>query len=161
VYILVELDTVLKNQQDKPIPTGVILASTLTAYNRVMYMTGSTEEDAIRWLDTHKIVDFDRIIDKSVGLVDVPLGHRQLTFARAQGRLELFITGDPALWVYAFEQGIPSVLFGHPDYSRAEFRPDAPKRVRTWDEVQVAIDKQNTLRTKDMRLSRTESLNFE
>ncbi|CAB5219012.1 hypothetical protein UFOVP221_16 [uncultured Caudovirales phage] len=137
------------------------MASTLTAYNRLTYMTSSTEEEAIRWLDTHKIVDFDSIIDKSVDLIDVPLGQRQLTFARAQGRVELFITGDPKMWVYAFEQGIPSVLFGHPDYSRAEFRPDAPKRVRSWDDIQEAIDKQNTIRTQDLRLTRTESLNFE
>ena len=137
------------------------MASTLTAYNRLTYMTASAEDEAIRWLDTHKIVEFDNIIDKSVGLVDEPLSKRQLIFARSRGPVELFITGDPSMWVFAFEQGIPSVLFGAPEYARPEFRPDAPKRVRSWDEVQEAVDKQNALRTQDLRLSRTESLNFE
>lgn len=161
MYILVELDTVLKTQEDRPIPAGVIMASTLTAYNRLTYMTASAEDEAIRWLDTHKIVEFDNIIDKSVGLVGETLSKRQLIFARSRGAVELFITGNPSMWVFAFEQGIPSVLFGAPDYARPEFRPDAPKRVRSWDEVQEAVDKQNAIRTQDLRLTRTESLNFE
>ena len=161
MYILVEIDGVLKDQNDTPIRTGVIMASTLTAYNRLTYISDTSEDEALRWLDTHKIVDFDQIVDSSVALVDEDLYKRQITFARAKGPVELFITADPSHWVYAFDQGIPSVLFGSPEYSRPEFRPDAPKRVRSWTDVEAAIDKQNALRTQDLRLTRTESLNFE
>jgi hypothetical protein len=41
-----------------------------------------------------------------------------------------------------------------------EFRPDAPKKVRSWDDIVAAVDKQNELRTKDARLARTDSINF-
>jgi hypothetical protein len=73
----------------------------------------------------------------------------------------LFITNDPTLWAYAFDLGIPSVMFGVPSYTRVEFRPDAPRERRTWSDIEEAIKKQNALRTNDARISRTEALNFD
>jgi hypothetical protein len=52
-------------------------------------------------------------------------------------------------------------MFGMPSYLRPEFRPDMPKKIRSWNQIEEAIEKQNVLRTQDARLSRTESLNFE
>jgi hypothetical protein len=52
-------------------------------------------------------------------------------------------------------------MFGAPSYTRPEFRPDAPKRLRAWNDIEKAIEEQNALRTQDARLSRTEALNFE
>jgi hypothetical protein len=161
MFIFVELDGVIKDHNDTPIPTGVLMVSTLTVYNRLTYLTSGTREEAERWLNVSKIVDFDNIIDKTVSLVDEPLAERQLKLARSRGPVELFITANPATWKYAFEQGIPSVLFASPDYTRPEFRPDAPKRMRSWDSIEAAIAEQNALRTQDARLSRTEALNFE
>jgi hypothetical protein len=112
-------------------------------------------------LDTNKVVDFDKIIDASAGLVNEDLGQRQINFARSLGPIDLFITNNPSLWSYAFDQGIASVMFGVPNYTRPEFRPDAPKRVRAWNDIEKSIEEQNVLRTNDARLSRTEALNFE
>jgi hypothetical protein len=161
MYIFVELDGVVKDQNDTPIPTGVLMVSTLTVYNRLTYLTSGTREDAQRWLNVNKIVDFDNIIDKRVSLVEEPLSERQIKYARSQGPIELLITANPATWKFAFELGIPVVLFASPDYTRPEFRPDAPKRQRSWDEIERAIKAQNELRTQDARLSRAEVTNFE
>jgi hypothetical protein len=159
--ILVELDGVLRNQADAPIPTGVILYQTLTAYNRMTIASSMNKEDTERWLNIHKIVDFDLMIDNSAHLEGENLVERQINVARSRGGVALFITANPQSWVYAFNQGIPCAMFGVPAYQRVEFRPDAPKRVRSWDSIVESVEKQNELMTKDVRLLRTEGLNFE
>lgn len=159
--ILVDVDGVMKGQNDEPISTGVIMVGTLSVYNQLTLMTASSEAEIKYWLDTNKIVDFDTIIDSSVQLADEPLAERQIKQARSKGLVDLFITNNPHNWVIAFEMGIPAVMFAVPAYTRPEFRPDAPRKVRAWSEIEATIKKQNELRTKDARLTRTESLNFE
>jgi hypothetical protein len=161
MQILVDLNGVLRGDKDQPISTGIIMVGSLSAWNRITLMSSLTAQQTQQWLDVNKVVDFDRILDSSVGLVDENLGERQINFARSAGAVELFITNDPKLWAYAFDQGIPSVMFGVPSYTRPEFRPDAPKKMRSWDDIEKAIEEQNVLRTNDARLLRTESINFE
>lgn len=159
--ILVDLDGVIRGQNDVPIATGVQLVGALSAWNKISYMTSSGTAEVTQWMDQNKVVDFDVVIDSSVGLEGEDLKERQVKYARSRGKVDMLITNDPKLWVFAFEQGITSIMFGHPSYLRAEFRPDAPKAIRSWDQIQEAIAKQNALRTQDARLTRTETLNFE
>jgi len=159
--IVVDLDGVLKSDKDQPIREGVILVGSLSSWNKITYLSSMSADETKYWLDINKIVDFDRIVDKTVGLVDENLGERQFNYARSLGLVEMYVTNNPSMWAYAFDQGIPAVMFGVPSYTRPEFRPDAPKRVRAWTDIEEAIEKQNALRTQDARLSRTEALNFE
>jgi len=161
MQILVELDGVLRNKDDGIISTGVLTYSMLTAYNRMTIMSSSTEEATLRWLNVNKVVDVDNIIDSSVALEGEDLAERQINFARSRGAIDLFITSNPKLWAYAFDLGITSIMFGVPSYIRPEFRPDAPKKVRSWDSIQEAIDRQNEARVKDLRLTRTNDVSFE
>ena len=161
MQILVDIDGVLKGQKDEPIGTGILMVGTLSVYNSLTFMGQGTEAEIIYWLDGNKVVDYDRIIDGSVGLVDENLKERQVKFARSRGPVDLLITNDPSLWAFAFDMGIPSAMFGVPSYTRVEFRPDAPKKVRAWNDIEEAIKQQNILRTQDARLTRTETLNFE
>jgi hypothetical protein len=161
MQILVELDGVLRNQEDAPISTGVLMYQTLTVYNRMTVMSSMSKPEVERWLNVNKIVDYDLIIDGSANLVGDDLKQRQINIARASTGVELFITADPTAWVFAFNQGIPCAMFGTPAYQRVEFRPDAPKKMRSWDSIVEAVEKQNELKTKDVRLLRTEGLNFE
>jgi hypothetical protein len=161
MHILVELDGVLRNTDDQIIPVGIIMASTLTVYNQLTYMSSMTRVETERWLNVNKIVDFDDVIDKTVALAGEGLQERQLNYARSRGAIDLFITGNPTLWAYAFNLGIPCVMFAQPSYLRPEFRPDAPKSMRSWADIEKAVEKQNELRTTDRRLTRTETLNFE
>jgi hypothetical protein len=124
-------------------------------------MTSLTKFEAETWMNQNKVVDFDHLIDSSVHLEGETLQERQIKHARSLGGVDLFITSNPKLWAFAFEMGIPSVMFGVPSYLRPEFRPDAPKRVRAWTDIEEAVNRQNELRTKDVRLTRTEGLNFE
>jgi hypothetical protein len=159
--IVVDLEGVLKGSQDDPIATGVILVAQLAAYNQIALMTAMKGAEAERWINVNKIVDFDALATADMALVDEDLKQRQLKFLRSQGGVGLVITNDPVFWAFAFEQGIPSIMFGVPTYTRPEFRPDAPKRVRAWSEIEAAIAKQNELRTKDKRLTQSEGVRFE
>jgi hypothetical protein len=137
------------------------MVGALSAYNQITFISSTTEAETKQWLDVNRIVDYDNVIANEVHLEGEDLKQRQITFARAKAGVGLVITGDPHVWAFAFEQGIPSVMFGVPSYVRPEFRPDAPKKVRAWAEIETAIERQNALRTQDARLTRTETLNFE
>lgn len=161
MQILVDVNGVLKGSKDEPIPTGILMIGTLSVYNQLTFIDSVSENEMKIWLNSNKIVDYDRLIDSSVRLEGEELAERQIKVARARGPVDLFITNNPHLWAFAFEMGIPSVMFGVPSYTRPEFRPDAPRKMRAWNEITEAIDKQNALRTEDARLTRTEALNFE
>jgi hypothetical protein len=159
--ILVELNGVLKSDSDKPIITGVMMYAALAAYNRVTIITDMREAEAIRWMNENKVVDYDKIIDSSVYLTDEEPVKRQINYARSLGGIELFLTNNPSHWAYAFDLGIPSVMFGVPSYTRAEFRPDAPRKVRAWTDIEEAVAKQNAIRTQDRRMAKHEGFRFE
>lgn len=161
MQIVVEIDGVLMGANDAPIATGVLMVGTLTVYNRMTFLSSGSSAETQRWMNQNKVVDYDLVLDNSVGLEGEDLVERQLNVARTKGPIDLFITANPDHWVYAFNHGIPCVMFGVPAYQRVEFRPDAPKRARSWDNIVEAVAKQNEIRTKDARLTRTESLNFE
>ena len=161
MHILVDIDGVLRGQKEEPIGTGILMVGTLSVYNSLTLMGTGTEAQIKYWLDNNKVVDYDRIIDETVSLVDEDLKERQIKLARSKGPVDLLITNSPSLWAFAFDMGIPSAMFGVPSYTRVEFRPDAPKKVRAWSEIEEAIKQQNILRTQDARLTRTETLNFE
>ena len=128
----------------------------LAAYNTITFMTELTKPQAEQWINVNKVVDYDNLVDSSVGLVGEELSQRQMKVARSKGNVDLFVTNNPTNWAAAFEQGIPSIMFGVPSYTRLEFRPDAPKKIRAWNDIENEIRKQNELRTKDKRVTKTD-----
>lgn len=159
--IVVELDGVLRgHRHDEPIPQGIMVVGALSAYNQITFITELGPLQAQQWLDQNKIVDFDRVFDSSVHLETEDLKQRQLKLARSKSTVELFITSNPSLWAFAFDQGIPSLMFGVPNYLRPEFRPDIEKPIRAWNEIEKAVAKQNELMTRDARVLRSETVRF-
>ncbi len=162
MHVVIDLDGVLKgDRNDEPIPTGIQFVGALSAWNKISFITEMPRRQAEHWINTNKIVDYDNLFDASLQLTGENLKERQLKFARSQGPIDLFITSNPKMWVFSFDLGIPSMMFGSPSYIRPEFRPDAPKKVRSWSEIEAAVKRQNELRTKDARLTRSEGVNFE
>jgi len=159
--ILVQMEGVVRSQDDDPISTGIIMTGTLTVHNQLTFMTELSEERAKTWLNINKVVDYDHLIDSSASLVYEELSQRQIDLSRAKGGIDLFITSDPKLWAYAFDKGIPSAMFGSPSHLPPHNRYDAPRRLRTWNEIESAIEKQNEFRTEAARARKTEALNFE
>lgn len=162
MQILVDLDGVIRGQDDEPIRNGILMYAALASYNRVTIMSPMPQRDTIDWMDMNKVVDYDAIVDDSVRLPDEDLKQRQVNYARASGGgIDILITNDPALWAYAFDLGITCVMFGAPKYTRTENRPDAPKKVRSWDAILESVEKQNALKTQAVRSMKDESVRFE
>lgn len=61
----------------------------------------------------------------------------------------MYVDSDPSMCAWVFEQQrIPAVLFSHPGFAGVENRPDAPKKVRRWSDIEAAVNRVNTSRAE-------------
>lgn len=148
--ILVNLDGVLSSESGEPIRAGVQLYYALNAGHRVALMTTRKEDDAKAWLTLHGIINYDDLITMSYKLGDDDLKKRQFLLSRSRAPIEMFVDSDPAMCAWVFEtQNVTSLLFSHPGYVRVEHRPDAPKKVRAWSEIEASVNRVNIARAKE------------
>ena len=148
--ILVSLDGVLSSDSGEPIRAGVILYYALNAGHRVALMTSRTEEDAKAWLTLHGIINYDDLITMSYKLGDDDLKKRQFLLSRSRAPIEMYVDSDPSMCAWVFEtQNVTSLLFSHPGFVRVEHRPDAPKKVRAWADIEEAVNRVNIAKVKE------------
>ena len=148
--ILVSLDGVLCSDTGEPIRAGVALYYALNINNRVALITSRKTADAEAWLNSHGIINYDDLIDASYHLEGEDLKKRQFILSRGRAPVEMYVDADPTMCAWAFEeQGVPAIMFMNPGYLAVERRPDAPKKVRKWTDIEEAIDRVNTARSKD------------
>lgn len=146
--ILVSLDGVLSSESGEPIRAGVALYYALNINNRVALMTSRGEEDAKQWLQNHGIINYDDLIDRSFDLEGEDIKKRQFTLSRSRAPIEMYVDSDPRMCAWVFETHmVPTVLFTHPGYVKVEHRPDAPKKVRAWSDIEESINRVNTARS--------------
>jgi hypothetical protein len=148
--ILVSLDGVISSDSGEPIRAGVALYYALNISNRVALMTSRTKEDAEHWLHSHGIINYDDLIDRSFHLEGEDLKKRQFIMSRSRAPIEMYVDADPTMCAWVFEeQGIPAVMFMNPGFLAVERRPDAPKKVRTWNQIEESINRVNIAKSKD------------
>lgn len=148
--ILVALDGVLSSESGEPIRAGVQLYYALNLNNRVALMTSRKTDDAKHWLDSHGIINYDDLIDRSYYLEGEDLKKRQFIMSRSRAPIEMYVDSDPVMCAWVFEeQGIPAIMFMNPGYLSIERRPDAPKKFRTWDQITESIDRVNTHKSRE------------
>ena len=148
--ILLSLDGVLSSDTGEPIRAGVMLYYALNISNRVALMTSRTTADAEHWLNSHGIINYDDLVDRSFYLEGEDLKKRQFVMSRSRAPIELYVDSDPTMCAWVFEeQGIPAIMFMDPGYLSVERRPDAPKKVRTWDQIEESIDRVNTHKSRE------------
>ena len=147
--ILVSLDGVLSSESGEPIRAGVALYYALNMNHRVALMTSRTDEDAKQWLQSHGIINYDDLIDRSFHLEGEDLKRRQFTVSRSRAPIEMYVDSDPRMCAWVFqEQMVPTILFTHPGYARVEHRPDAPKKVRAWSDIEESVNRVNIARSE-------------
>ena len=147
--ILVSLDGVLSSDSGEPIRAGVALYYALNINNRVAIMTSRKEADAKQWLQSHGIINYDDLIDSSFELAGEDLKKRQFVISRSRAPIEMYVDADPTMCAWVFEeQRVPASLFSHPNFATGENRPDAPKKVRRWSDIEEAITKVNIARSE-------------
>ena len=69
--------------------------------------------------------------------------------ARSRQAVEMVVTAEPSLAAWSFENGIPALLFAHPDTMGIANRPDVPSKMRPWGSIEDVITKRNIKRSQD------------
>ena len=147
--ILVALDGVLSSESLEPNRTGVILYYALNNGHRVGIITKQKKDFADHWLKSHGIIGYDDLMGNEVHLEGEDLKKRQFLLQRSKAPIELYVDSDPAMCAWVFgEQNVPIILLTTPSYSPVEARPDAPSKVRKWNDIEAAIDKANLHRAE-------------
>jgi hypothetical protein len=145
------LDGVLRSENKTPIFEGVSLYKALNV-NGLVTLACEDQEEANRWCKEHKLVDIDGFIsNKTVGEYEdkdfLKIQHQQ-----ASGPLHLIVTADMDLAIKCLENGIKTLLWLHPVYLSAKFRPDGREGRKSWDAVVGELDRQVQLMLEDDRL---------
>ena len=143
-------DGVLKDDSGKPILQGVALFRSLQSHRRTVIICDKREYTEA-WLKTNNIVKIDDLVvsEETNNLTGMDI----INHCRSKGKIDLVVTADPELATRLLEQGLASVLFLEPKYIRPEFRPDAPRGVRAWEELTTEIIKQDDLYREDPRVN--------
>lgn len=150
--ILVALEGILSSHDKKPNRTGVMLYYYLIPHSRVAIYTEWSKRDAENWLAVNGIIDYAELIDSSSGLHGDDLSQRQITIARSRQPIDLLWTANPELAAWAFEKGIPSLVFAHPDSIAIPHRPG----MKAWSTIEESITKRNIQRSLDARKEQAE-----
>lgn len=146
------MDGVLRSASTKvPIYEGISLYKSLNVNGTVM-LACKDQEEALRWCKEHKLVDSDGFIsDASVADYEdkefLKVQHQQ-----AIGSVTLVITADVELATKCLENSIKTLLFLHPTYLSAKFRPDGRTGRKMWDDLVKELDRQVDMMIEDNRL---------
>ena len=156
------LDGVLRSETGDFVSDGLILYRSLHTVGRVVLLTSLDRTAADVWLMLHNLSDYDDVIDSSALLDPAEnLRTRQLQVARSRGSIDFYVDADPGMVAEAFQQGITSLLFSIPKYARPEFRPDAPKGIRKWDDIVAERTRQQAMKSADSRIRNDDRIGFE
>lgn len=148
--IVMFVDGVLRTESGAPIYQGLALYKMFNEDMRVVLLC-EDKPKTDRWLLQHKIVTLDDLVGRDVpGVLDDP-EFEQIKYLRSQGPIDVVITSNIDLSKKLLEEGIDSLLFLHPSYFKAEYRPDAPTGKRKWAEIEGEIDRQIEMLKEDPR----------
>lgn len=141
----------MRSETRVPIFEGISLYKSLNVNGTVM-IACDDQDEAMRWCKENKLTEFDGFIsNKTVGEYenkDLLKVQHQL----AAGPLHLVITADLELAKTLLEKGIKTLLFLHPIYLNAKFRPDGREGRKSWAAVVEELDRQIDLMKDDNRL---------
>lgn len=144
-----------QNNGDGVIHQGQLLYHALASTSKVALVSNSLHEDKVEyWLRINGFRDhaylFCARTDDPFEVAGSRL--RQIrSVTDTQHAVDLVIDPDPEIAAALMHEGIPTMLFLHPRYSRPEFRPDHEEEVTPWDRLVAEVDSQALLRTADTR----------
>lgn len=148
--IAIFVDNVLRGAGNAPIHQGLALYRMFNQDVRVVLLC----EDKAKtntWLLQHRIKKVDDLMDYGVPGIGEDKDLDLIKYVRAQGKLDMVITGDIELAKKLLELGIDTLMFLHPTYLRPEFRPDGRQGVRSWAVIQEEMEKQDQMHLNDPR----------
>ena len=151
--IVLFMDGVLRTDTKVPIFEGVSVYRALNNGTKVV-LAVDDEKEAVRWCKEHRFIEIDGFID-NVGLEAIHPHEKdfaKVQKVQSQGPIFLVVTCDLELAKICIENGIRVFLFLHPKYLSHKFRPDGREGRRSWDDIQIELDRQIELIAEDPRL---------
>lgn len=145
------MDGVLRSEGHVPIYEGIALYKSLNV-NGTVALACEDQDEAKRWCKQHKLVDVDAFISDATVADYENKDLLKVQHQQAQGRVDLVITSDVEFSKTCLEQGVKTLLFLHPIYLSAKFRPDGRIGRKSWDDLVGELDKQAEMLNKDERL---------
>lgn len=138
----------------QPLVAGLQIYRTLRRGYKVALLAHERDESKIlHWLRTNDVSDYTTVLaGGGAGEAERPAARREEQLRTLRGRgyaLDLVIDASPAVIAKAMHMGITALLFASPAYARPEFRPDAPRGIREWADMEGEIALQRELRTAE------------
>ena len=149
------------NDDGAPLVEGVRLCHTLKSMYRLVLTTVQSDvEKAKYWLLLNGMTEihfYEELVSRdhaAADLSDTLVRTLQVTRIRSRGfDLGLFVSADPEAVLQAVEAGIPSLLYAHPSYGWAGFRPDKRRLPKSWADIEDEVTRQRELKATDPRMT--------
>lgn len=127
-----------------PIRQGISLYRSLRSHGEVVLHTEDDLDKVRTWLGVHLPGERPALFDgPKLDIVRrVRLRNYDLLF---------YVDASPAACAAVMRRGVPALLFAVPEYSRPEFRPDAPQRQPEWAELAGELASQRSMADTDLR----------
>lgn len=135
-------------------PNGLALLTTLIPIGRVTLLADGYDRDRLvleHFLKFHRITGYVGI-DVSVlsdGASTVDRRLAQLNRMRRNGPVDFFVEPDPKIAAALIAQGVPTLLYLHPQYTVPSWRPDYGGTPRRWDDLLAETERQVSLRAEE------------
>lgn len=149
---MITLDGVLRDPRTQAIrPQGLTLYRALTGVGRVAVLCGSDVQLASYFLATNGLVQHGSLIPEALDSAPTTWERRlsQIGELRKQGsHIEMVIEPDPQVAAYLLDNGIPVMVYLHPQFTTPSFRPDYESVAKPWDDLVERVDYQVAMRAE-------------
>ena len=146
---VITLHGILQQPNGAPNPQGLALYQALSSVGRLAVLGGLDRAKdewflATQGLDEH--ADFlPESIEKGATELDRRLG--QIGTLRAKGTyIALALEPDPEVVAAIHAQGVPTLLYLHPQFSQPAFRPDHKSVAKPWNTLVESVQYQEALK---------------
>jgi len=139
---------------DAVIDSGRALYEGLVATFGVALITDLPEDEVKHWLGVNGFKDHSYLVLKELLDPESIAERRSLQVRRLKGfsvDVRMVIDGSPEVAQELFLDGVPTLLFLSPMYTRPEHRPDWDGSPPAWDDLVREVDRARELRAKDDR----------
>lgn len=150
------LDGVLRRITDHQSldPNGRLLFEGMKNLGRITFLAdGFTRERKFieHFLKFHRITEYINI-DISLpsdGADTVARRMTQVNRLRRTGPVDFVVEPDPRIAAALLADGIPTLLYLHPQYTVPSWRPDYTGNLRRWDDLVAETERQENLRADE------------
>lgn len=151
--VAITLDGVLRKPLDveaQDFGAGLLFASLVENFRVVVLGTEDTEKDE-HFLMVNGLVRYVKIepLRPSDGEGVAEQKRRQVARLRREGfNFDFVVVPDPDLARDLYEDGVPVLVYLHPQFSSRSSRPDHEPGLTPWNELAAEVEFQNTAKAK-------------